>query len=183
MAVIGILAGVTFSLALVLLAVFFVAQSRLADSLSNWAFLAFEILSVPVILEIHRRYVDDTSLTWIATVLGLLAMAVLIVSGLLVVAGRVTFPQVAIPQTAAFALFSVWIAATSWLALAFGGLPAGLGWLGFVAIVLTLGTIGLMSRDRALVRGERPPTRPEMVMGVVPFIALAAWLLWLGASL
>jgi hypothetical protein len=182
-ATIGILAGVFFALALVRLSVFFIAKSKLADNLSNWAFLAFEILMIPVILEIHRRYVDHSALTWIATVIGLAAMVVLIVSSLLVGAGRVTFARVGAVQAGAFAVFAVWIAATSWFALAFGGLPAGLAWLGFVAIVVTLGAIAWMMRDRALVRGERPPNRAEMAMGVVPFIALAAWLIWLGASL
>lgn len=183
MAAIGILAGVSFALALVLLSVFFIAKSRLADDLSNWAFLAFEILMIPVIVEIHRRYVDHTALTWIATVIGVAAMVVLIVSGLLVGAGRVTFARVGAVQGGAFAVFTVWIAATSWFVLAYGGLPAGLAWLGAAAIVVTLGAIAWMMRDRALVRGERPPTRPEMAMGVVPFVALAAWLIWLGASL
>ncbi len=183
MAAIGVLAGVFFALALTLLVVFFMAKSELADRLSNWAFLGFEILMIPMIVEIHRRYVDHTALTWVATVIGMAAMVVLIVSGLLVVAGRVTFPQVAIPQTAAFAAFTLWMGATSWFALGFGGLPAALGWLGLAAIVVSLGAIAWMVRDRALVRGERDPTRPEMAMSVVPFVALAAWLIWLGASL
>ena len=183
MAAIGVLAGVFFALALGLLAVFFIAKSQLADSLSNWAFLAFEILMIPVMLEIHRRYVDQAALTWAVTVIGLAALVVLIVSGLLVVAGRVTFPQVSIPQTAAFAVFILWVAATSVLALAFGGLPAGLGWLGIAAVVVGLGAIAWISRDRALVRGERAPTGLEMMFGVVPFIAIAAWLIWLGASI
>lgn len=182
-ATIGILAGVFFTLALTLLAVAFIAKSQLADRLSSWAFLAFEILMIPVIVEIHRRYVDHTALTWLATATGLAAMVVLIVSGALVLAGRVTFARVGAVQAGAFAVFTVWVAATSWFALAFGGLPAGLAWLGFAAIVVTLGAIAWMMRDRALVRGERPPNRAEMAMGVVPFIALAAWLIWLGASL
>lgn len=183
MAAIGILAGVFFTLALTLLAIFFIAKSQLADRLSGWAFLAFEILLIPVIVEVHGRYVDRTALPWVATAAGLAAMVVLIVSGALVVAGRVTYAQVGGVQGGAFAVFTVWIAATSWFALAFGGLPAGLAWLGFAAIVVTLGAIAWMMRDRALVRGERPPTRAEMAMGVVPFVALAAWLIWLGASL
>lgn len=183
MAAIGVLAGVFFALALASLAVFFITRDERADRLSSLAFPAFEILMIPVMLEIHGRYVEQAALTWVATSIGLAAMFVLISSGLLVVAGRVTFPQVAILQTAAFAAFTLWIAATSWLALAFGGLPAGLGWLGLAAIVLSLGAIAWMVRDRALVRGERDPTRPEMVMSVVPFVTLAAWLIWLGTSL
>lgn len=183
MATIGILAGVFFALALVLLSVFFIAKSQRADYLSSWAFLAFEILLIPVIVEIHRRYVDQTALTWLATATGLAAMVVLIASGALVLAGRVTFARVGAIQGGAFAVFTVWIAATSWFVLAFGGLPAGLAWLGLAAIVVTLGAIAWMMRDQALVRGERPPTSFEMAMGVVPFVALAAWLIWLGASL
>jgi hypothetical protein len=180
---IGILAGVSFTLALVLLSVDFVTKGELADRLSNWAFLAFEILMVLVIVEVHRRYVDQSALTWLGTAAGLAAMTVLIVSGSLVISGRVTFARVGAMQSAAFAVFAVWVAITSWLAYAFGGLPAGLGWLGLVAVVVTVGAIVWFMRDRALVRGERPPTRAEMTMGVVPFVALAAWLTWLGASL
>jgi hypothetical protein len=40
-----------------------------------------------------------------------------------------------------------------------------------------------VDRRDELVRGERDPTRPEMAMSVVPFVALVAWLTWLGASL
>ncbi len=183
MAVIGILAGATFALALTLLGVFFTAKSELADRLSNWAFLAFGILLVPVILEIQRRYVDHTGLTWLATVAGLAASAVIIVSSALLVTGRVSFARVSIPETAAFAIFAVWAAAASVLILAFGGLPVGLGWLGLTAVLVGLGAIAWVARDPAMLRGQRAPTGTEMVSGVAPFIALAAWLIWLGASL
>lgn len=183
MALIGVLAGVALAAALSLLVAFFVAKSQLADRLSNWAFLAFEILSVPVILEIHRRYVDQAAFTWVFTLAGLAAMAVLVVTGVLIVAGRVEFARVSYAQTGAFAMWLVWVAGTGYLVLAHGGLPVGLGWLALGAVVVGLGVIGWMSRDRALVRGEKTPTRTQMFLSTVPFIGLVGWLIWLGASL
>jgi len=57
------------------------------------------------------------------------------------------------------------------------------GWLGIAAVVVGLGAIAWVSRDRAQLHGERHPTGFKMTLGVVPFVAVAAWLIWLGANL
>ncbi len=177
------LGAASFALGIVLLVVEFATKSELADRLSGAAFLGFEVLLIPAIFDVHRRYVDESALTWLGSAVGLIALAVLIVSGLLVLLGRVTFPQVALLQTGAFVGFIAWMAIVSVLILSLGGLPTALGWLGIAAVVVGLAVILAMTRDRALVRGEREPTRPEQLAGTVPCLALVAWLMWLAVSL
>jgi hypothetical protein len=53
--------------------------------------------------------------------------------------------------------------------------------VGVVAVAVLI--IAVMLRDPALVRGDRMPTAAEMVVAAVPFVAIAAWLAWLGAVL
>lgn len=176
-------AGVFFGLSMALLIVFFVTKNEQADRWSERSFLVFFVLAAVVIYEIHRRYVDRSPLVWVATIAGLAGMAVSFVLELLVTARRVEFTRVAPLLTGGFVVFILWLLAASAMILAFGGLPAELGWLGVVAVVVAIGVIGWLVRDPAMMKGERSPTQVEMALSVVPFIGVIAWLVWLGLNL
>lgn len=183
MNVVAILAALSFGLALGLLLTFFVTSDRRADIASGPAFLAFFAFAAAIVYEIHRRYVDQSAVVVVATVIGLATLAVLFVAQAAVAAGRVAFQRVAVVQMVGFAVYMLWVLLASGLVLAFGGLPATVGWIGVIAVAITLGVIGWFARDPALFRGTRDPSRSESALGLLPFIGIVAWFVSLGLSL
>lgn len=178
----GVIAGVSFGIALGLLLTFFVTGSKTADRWSNVAFLAFYVSGALVVHDIHQRYVERTAVVWAATAVTAVALGVLFVSQALVLAGRIDFRRVAIVQTVGFAVYILWILAASVLVLAFGGPPSAVGWLGAAAVIASLAVLGWFARDPALIRGDREPDRFESALGILPFLGITAWLILLGLN-
>jgi len=131
---------------------------------------------------VHGLFVDRVPLVWLFTLLAIAALAVQLVNQVLVAVGVFKFPQVAILQTVAFAGVLVWMAAVSIMTFGDDALPVGTGWLGVITVLGAVALLGLMSRDKALVRGERNPTRNELIFAVLPLLALLAWFYWVGSS-
>ena len=74
-----------------------------------------------------------------------------------------------------FLLLSVWIAASSVAGLLANRLPKGLGWFGIVTGLLTLCfVIGYVTSIRWL---------GELGIGALSFLAMPAWMIWLGVVL
>jgi hypothetical protein len=95
----------------------------------------------------------------------------------------VAFTRVAIVVTVAFAGVLVWMAGLSAASLVTGTLPSALGWLGVGSVIVAAIVLGLMTRDPSLLRAERAPTPSEMAVAILPFLGVAAWLVWLGLEL
>lgn len=121
-------------------------------------------------------------MTWLFTLLVTAALAVQLVNQVLVAVGVFTFAKVAVVQTAAFAGVLVWMAAVSFMTIGDDALPVGTGWLGVITVLALVILLGLMSRDQALVKGQRNPTRNELAVAVLPLLALLVWFYWVGAS-
>lgn len=166
-----------------LLIAFFLSNDQRADRLSNLAFLLFYALAAAVVYEVHQRYAAKSPLVVLATVVALAALAFLFVSQALVTLGRMDLRRLAVLQTVGFATYVLWTLAASAMVLAFGRLPASLGWLGVAAVVAALAVLGWFARDPALIKGDRPPNRMETTVMTLPFLGISAWLVWLGLSI
>ena len=82
----------------------------------------------------------------------------------------------------------LWVAAVSASILAYGGLPAGIGWLGIAAgvltIVATLETVRLVRRD-GMAELATLTRIPRLAAGATlgAFVAFPLWCIWLGLAL
>ena len=183
MANLGTLVAASFVVALVLTAVGTMARLRWVERISDLVFVVFYLSAGALIWGVHQRLADQIPLMWFFTILALVALALQLVNQILVAVSVVTFAKVAIVQTVAFAVLLLWMGAVSVITVSIGELPQGLGWLGLLTVVGAVALLAVMSRDTALVKGERNPTRTELMVAVVPFVALTAWFYWAGASL
>ena len=74
-----------------------------------------------------------------------------------------------------FSLLSVWIFVSSIAGLRSGGLPKGISWFGVVAALLSFSfAIGYVTKIGWL---------GETGLGALSFLAVPAWLIWLGVVL
>ncbi|NIV29471.1 MAG: hypothetical protein GWN58_08160, partial [Anaerolineae bacterium] len=118
-----------------------------------------------------------------STIVGAAAAAVAVGAEATVLFLGVPFGRVAILVTVAFGGILLWMAGFSVAGLIGGILPAGLGWLGVATVAVAIVLMGSMARDPAVMRGDRIPNRGEMTVGAIPFLAIFAWLVWLGLAL
>ncbi len=182
MGVAAVLAGVSLFVASGLLIVFFVTENETADRASNWVFVAFYVLMVWTVIEVHRFYVDEAAWVWAATVVALVVLVLLFVTQLLIVLGRLDFRRVAIATTIGFVVILLWMLATSVLVISEGGLPEALGWFGIGVITIAVVVIGISATDRELIMGEKTPGPVVNVLYGLVLLGLTAWLIWLGAA-
>ena len=177
----ALVAGIAFGTAMGLLLAFFVTGNRTADRWSNVAFLIFYAAAALVAYDVGRRYGGQSLFVWLITAVSLSALAVLFISQLLVLIGAIDFRRVAIPQTIGFAVYILWVLAASVFALAFGGQTA-VAWLGVAAVAVSLGVLLWLARDPAVIRGDRPLSRGQITLSVLPFLGITAWLIALGLA-
>jgi len=176
-------AGISFGLALVLLAAFFRTQNQLLDRIAEWCFVLFGILGVIGIVAVHdwageaMRGIVGTALT----VMGVAGAAIMGLGELGSALRLVDFRRIAGITTIAFLLFLVWVAGVSALALVTPGspMPAGLAWLGVVSIATGVAIVGWIVRVPGVVTGDTDPGSMAMTLVLVPMAAIVAWLLWL----
>jgi hypothetical protein len=181
--VVAFVAAVAFLTAIISLTAYTRTNRTLYDTLENWSFLVLFLAFAFLIFDLHRSYIDQAPIIWLFTVLGLAGTLISLVGQIQVMVGGVPFGRIAMRQTLTFGGILIWIAGLSWIVISEGGLPPGLGWLGLAAVVVGAAIIGLLTRDPTLMKGERAPKSGELVLGVVPFVGIAAWLIWLGTSL
>jgi hypothetical protein len=181
-------AGIAFGLALVLLVTFFATKDSRFDRVAEWCFVAFGLLAVPTVLAAAERLSGGGAITQAGTALGV-AGAVGIGLGELGSSLRlVDFRRIATPITVAFLAFLAWIGVASAVivtrgGLPTGGLPAGLGWLGIVAIITGAAIVGRMAREPGVLTGRREPPPLVMAAFLVPTAGIVGWMVWLGLSL
>lgn len=180
---VAFVAGVAFLGAMVFLTTYTRTNRNVYDTLENWSFLVLFLALAVLILDLHRRYVDQAPIVWLFTVAGLAGALISLVGQVQVMFGGVPFGRIAMRQTLAFVGVLIWIAGLSWIVISEGGLPPGLGWLGLIAVIVGAAIIGLLTRDPTLMKAERAPKSSELALGVVPFLGIAVWLFWLGSSL
>ena len=150
----------------------------------SYAFLILYLALGALVLGLHADFADAAPvLVWASTIVGVLGVLGCLAGESATLFCGVPFPRVAVPVTVAFGGILLWMGGISGATLADGVLPAGLGWLGVGVVAVAVLIIAVMLRDPALVRGDRMPTAAEMVVAAVPFVAIAAWLAWLGAVL
>jgi len=175
-------AGISFGLALGLLAAFFITRDARLDRLSEWAFVVFAILATPTILAVGDRLGDRPAITAI-TAAGIVAVLAVGLSELAMTRQLVDFRRLAPVVSVAFLGFIAWIALASLFVLTGSSLPTGLGWLGIAAVALGAGVTGLLARRPGVLSGEQEPDRRVAIMLVVPLVGIVAWMVWLGTSL
>lgn len=184
MAVVVLVAAGSFAGSMLLL----VAYERTKRSWLGWAeSLAFLVLYVSLgvlVVGLHRDFVDGApALIWTSTIVGAAGAAVALGAETATLFFGVPFTRVATLVTVAFGAILLWMAGFSVAGLVGETLPTGLGWLGVSMVALAIFLMGLMARDPALLRGERAPAPGELAAGAIPFLAIVAWLVWLGLVL
>lgn len=180
---IAIVAGISFGLALALLAAFFVTSDQRYDRVAEWCFGLFAVAMVPTMLTVADLLATLGLAGTALTIIGVLSVAIIGIGEVGSSLGLIDFRRVAMVITAAFVGFLAWIGGVSVVNLDSGALPAGLGWLGVTAIVAGAVIIGLILRDPAVARGEREPGKGLLAAFFVPLSGVVAWIVWLGLSL
>jgi hypothetical protein len=180
----AVAAGVLFGAALAMLSAFFVTKNERFDRIAEWCFVLFALCAIPTILSIANLFPDAGLAISVATVVGLVSVTIVGLAELGTTLSLVDFRRIAPIVTVAFLGFLVWIGLISVLIVAQGGgLPAGLGWLGIVAIVLGIAIVAWITRQPGVIGGEREPGRGPMLAFVVPMAGIVGWLVLLGLSL
>lgn len=184
MAIVAFVAGGSFVSSMVTLGVFERTRKPWLGWAESYSFLLLYVSLGILVLGIHGDVVEAApALVWVSTVLGLTGALTCVVAQLATLSFGVPFARVAVATTIGFGAILLWLGGVSAAGLIGEVLPVGLGWLG-IAVVLAAGAvIGLMSRDRALIRGERAPTTAQMTAWAIPFVGIAIWLGWLAVEL
>ena len=147
-----------------------------------WASLVFAIFAVPAML-VAAGAAQVGPIVVIATSIGALGVAGVGLDALMrAFASRVPVGVDGLTSLYAigFLAFHVWVAAMSVAILLGGGLPAGLGWLGIIAIGgFVAGTAFSVSMPEA----DWGHRRGWFVSAFAPQAGVAAWMVWLGLSL
>jgi hypothetical protein len=180
----AIAAGVLFGAALAFLSVFFVTKDERFDRIAEWCFVLFTLCAIPTMLSVAGLFPDGGPVIPIATAIGILSVAVVGLAELGTTLRLVDFRRIAPIVTVAFLGFLVWIGITSVVIVGQGGgLPAALGWLGIVAIVLGIGIVAWITRQPGVIGGDREPSRGPMIAFVIPMAGIVGWLVLLGLNL
>jgi hypothetical protein len=143
----------------------------------NDAASVFQVLiMLPIVLALHRLFLFGPSapaLSLLAAAMGITGMLVAAALQALLVFGRVKYQQTIGAVLTAGGGIGIWLVLVGYLALASGGLPGGLAWLGLVAgggyILLVAGF---------WLGGQR---NPLFIAGsLVAVIGYSMWAIWLG---
>jgi hypothetical protein len=169
---------------MVLLGAYQRAQRTWLGVAESYAFLVLYVSLAVLVVGLHRHFVDAAPvLVWAASAIGAASAFTCVAASLATLFFGVAFTRVAIVVTVAFAGVLVWMAGLSAASLVTETLPSALGWLGVGSVIVAAIVIGLMTRDPSLLRAERAPTPSEMAVAILPFLGVAAWLVWLGLEL
>jgi len=182
-------AGILAAVAGMLLGVFFATGSDAWGRANDAASAAFAVLLVPAALVLYDRYAPAAGV-WAGafTTLGLAAIAAAAVSSALTALGRLSVADLTKWQGGSFAALFLWVGAVSVSVLAYGGLPAGIGWLGLaatgLALVATLEIVRIVRRVgiEELARLTRPPVLAAGA-ALAAFVAFPLWCISLGLAL
>jgi hypothetical protein len=184
MAWFAVAAGVLLAVSWSLLVLFFVKRNETADRLSNVVGVPALIAVVVAMGAVLDRFAARAPvLVSLVTAIGLLAVAVNLVLTIALVLQLVTFPRIAMPATAAWAVLFLWVGAASGFILAYGRLPKSLGWFGVATIAYTLVLLAVIMRKPEMRNGTATPARAEMLAGAPVLVLLPVWLVWLGLAL
>lgn len=184
-----IAAGILACIAGILLAVFFATSKDAWGRANDAASAAFAMLLVPAALAMNERYASVAGPWMLAvTALGLIAMSVAAGASVLTALGRLAVEDLTRWQGGSFAALFAWVGAVSTAVVTFGGLPAGIGWLGLaatvLAIVATLEIVRLVRRHglEELTKLARPPLVAAGAT-LAAFVLFPIWCVWLGLAL
>ncbi|MFO7548709.1 MAG: hypothetical protein R6X29_07580 [Acidimicrobiia bacterium] len=184
MEIVAFVAAGSFVSSMVLLGAYQRSQRTWLGRAESYAFLVLYVSLAVLVVGLHGDFVAAAPLlVWTSTVIGAVGAVTCIAAESAALFYGVPFTRVAMIVTAAFGGVLLWMGGLSVAGLVSGALPSGLGWLGVGMVVVSALVIGVMARDRSLIRAERAPTPPEMAVGVVPFLGVAVWLVWLGVEL
>lgn len=173
----------TFAAAAMLLGAFFASNDRRFDRVAEWLFVVFAGFAVALAILVHQRLGPVSQMTLFVTALGIAGAAVVGLLELLSALGRLDFQRYGWVGAVGFAGWLAWIAGVSLLSLAAASLPVALGWLGLGAVAASFLVVARFATDRTLIRGERAPGFAEMAPLLAVFVAVVAWLTWLGLTL
>lgn len=178
-------AGISFGLALVLLAAFFRTQIQLLDRLAEWCFVLFGILGVVGIVGV-RDWMGD-GMAGVAgtalTAVGVAGAAVMGLAELGSVLRLVDFRRIAGLTTVAFLLFLLWVAGVSAVALTTAPtpMPTSLAWLGVISIASGVAIVAWIVRTPGVITGDAEPGSTAMTVFFLPMVGIVAWMLWLSS--
>lgn len=182
MAVVAFVAAGSFASSMLLLVAYDRTQRSWLGWVESFAFLVLYVSLGVLVVGVHGDLVDGAPiLVWISTIVGAAGAVVAVGAETATMFFRVPFTRVAALVTVAFGGILLWMAGLSAAGLIGDTLPPGLGWLGVAMVVTAIVVIGLMSRDLAVLRGERAPGPGELAGGAIPFLAVIVWLAWLGS--
>lgn len=183
MSLAAVAAGAVLGLSWMFLFLFFVTEKPVFDRISEVLGIAFPLLMIGVVVEVHQMYAGDSPLVWVATILAMASLLATLVTNASVFFGRVPFERVAMIATSGALGTILWSGAVGWLIMAFGRLPDGLGWLGIGVVAAMVAALIPWIADRDLLLGRRAPTRVEVSIAIPVLLGAPAWLVWLGFSL
>jgi len=180
-------AGLTFGLALVMLATFFRTQNERFDRVAEWSFVLFGILATPTILAVSGKLgsLGPEPVGIALTIIGVAGVLITGLGELGLVLKLVAFRRISALLTVAFLGFLVWIGGVSVATVTASSpaLPVNLGWLGIVSIVLGVAIIAWIVRVPGVITGDREPGQAAMAAFFVPMAGIVGWMIWLGLSL
>ena len=182
-AAVGIGSAAAFALAALLLGAFFATSDRRLDRLAEWCFVVFAALAVALAVLVQQRLGPVSEVAIFVTAIGIAGVILVGLLELLSTLGRIDFQRYGVFGAIGFAGWLAWIAGVSVMALATATLPVALGWLGLATVAAGLVVVGRFAADRGLIRGERSPGLGEMAPLFGVFLAIVAWVVWLGVSL
>jgi hypothetical protein len=180
--------GITALIAGVLLAAFFATWRESFGRANDGASALMAVLLIPAALAVLGIYQATGAFIVLVTLLGLAGMVVAAVASILTAAGRMTVAQLTLWQGGSFGIVFVWVLGVSVPILAFGLLPAGLGWLGILAgllVSVASGSIVVYARrpgGLAAIDMKHPPLVP-LVSFLAGFLCFPVWSIRLGLSL
>lgn len=184
MGVVALVAGGSFVSSMVTLGIFERTKKAWLGWAESYSFLVLYVSLTILVVGVHGDIVDSTPvLVWIATAIGLIGTLTCLSAQTATLFFGVPFTRVAVLTTIGFSGILLWLGGVSAAGVIGGSLPDGLGWLGIGVVLVSGSVIGLMSRDRALIRAERTPTTAEMTAGSVPFVGVVVWLVWLAVEM
>ena len=146
-------------------------------------FVFFAGFAIARALLVHERLEPSFDLLIIVTAAGVTVVIAVGMLELLSALQRIDFQRYGVVGALGFAAWLAWIAGVSAIGLSSGAFTPVLGWLGLAAVAAGLLVVGRFAADRRLIRGERSPGLAEMAPLLAVFLAIVAWLVWLGLAL
>jgi len=144
---------------------------------------------VPAVITLHGRLEPVAGpASFAVAAIGLAAVTGTTIFSVLAALGRLSVAQLTTWQGGSFGLLFAWVGLISLVGLVTGRLPAGLGWLGLVAMALALVAAVEVTRmvRRSGMEELAKLTRPPVVAALATLgalVAFPAWCVLLGLSL